>query len=294
MPVLKFQHPISLALGGGGARGFAHIGVLRVLQREGIHIGQISGTSMGSIVGAVYAQTRDANITEEKLKRFLQAPIFQQSQSAVPVQSGPGSFLEQLANQFGQNETLAEMQATIAQRDAAMKAALTELLSDGRIQECAIPYAAVASDLLSGEEVILTRGSIVQAVLASSALPGVFSPVKVDDYLLVDGAATSSVPVRAARFLKPKYKVVAVDVSAQLAPHPDLSNFFQIIMRSNAITGKCYQRQLVSEADVLIQPHVKLFNWSEFQNVDDFIAEGEQAAVKEILQIKKATKIFSM
>lgn len=290
---MRFQKPIALALGGGGARGFAHVGVLRVLQNEGIEIGRITGTSMGSIVGAVYAQTRDARITETKLKQLLQTPVFQQSQNDVPHQSGPGSFMEQIFGQLQQQQkTGTDLQQSIKQRDAAVIEALRRLLSDASIEACKIPYAAVASDLLSGDEVILSRGSIVQAALASSALPGVFSPVAWDDKLLVDGAATSSVPVRAARSLQPKMKVIAVDVSAQLAPHPDLSGFFQIIMRSSAITGKCYQRQLVSEADVVIQPHVKLFNWSEFENVDDFIAEGEQAAVKQLPRIKKAARLL--
>ena len=247
---------------------------------------------MGSIVGAVFAQTQDAGATESKLKQFLKNSIFQESQSDAP-QSGPGSFMELVAGQMQQQkENASQMRAAIKERDAAMILALSELLSDGQIEESSIPYAAVASDLLSGEEIIMDRGSIVQSVLASSALPGILSPVKLADYLLVDGAATSSVPVRAAKSLQPRLKTIAVDVSAQLAPHPDLTNFFQIIMRSSAITGKCYQRQLVKEADVVIQPHVKLFNWSEFQNVDDFIAEGEQAAVKQLPQIKKATRIL--
>ena len=280
-----------MALGGGGARGFAHIGALRVLQREGIRIGQIVGTSMGSIIGAVYAQTQDAKLTEKKVKQFLQTQVFQQSNSDAP-QSGPGSFMEQLADLLCKEKiNTAEMREAMKQRDAGMTTALSELLSDGNIEGCKIPFAAVASDLLSGEEIILKKGSIVQSVLASSALPGVLSPVKLGDYFLVDGAATSSVPVRAARRLNSKQPVIAVDVSSQLAPFPELNNIFQLVMRSSAITGKCYQRQLVSDADVVIQPHVKLFNWSEFENIDDFIAEGEQAAIEQIEKIKKAAKI---
>ena len=247
---------------------------------------------MGSIVGAVYAQSGDAQVTESKIKEFLQSSMFQQSQTEASQQGETGSFLEQLTDQIcREKENAAEMRASIQQRDEAMASALTELLGDARIEDCAIPYAAVASDLLSGEEVVLKQGPLVQAVLASSALPGILSPVPLKEFLLVDGAATSSVPVRAARSLNAKLKTVAVDVSAQLSPHPDLTNFFQIIMRSSAITGKCYQKQLISEADVLIQPHVKLFNWSEFQNIDDFIAEGEQAAVKKISQLRKATRV---
>ncbi len=211
----------------------------------------------------------------------------------MPQHSGPGSFLEHIAEQLcrPRNDDNDPMQA-IAQMDEGMTAALSELLSQDDIRECRIPFAAVASDLLSGEEVVLSQGPIVAAVLASSALPGVLSPVAIGDYLLVDGAATSAVPVRAAKKLAARSKVVAVDVSSQLSPHPDTDNIVQIIMRSSAITGKYYHEVLIREADVLVQPHVKLFSWSEFSNVEDFIAEGEQAAMKQLARIKKAVRIF--
>ena len=152
---------------------------------------------MGSIVGAVYAQSGDAQVTESKIKEFLQSSMFQQSQTEASQQGETGSFLEQLTDQIcREKENAAEMRASIQQRDEAMASALTELLGDARIEDCAIPYAAVASDLLSGEEVVLKQGPLVQAVLASSALPGILSPVPLKEFLLVVGAASSSGPVR--------------------------------------------------------------------------------------------------
>ncbi len=264
-----------------------------MLERERIPIGCIVGTSMGAIIGASYAQTMDSHIVESKIKQLLQLPLFQQPQSPAQQHSGPGSFLEHIAEQLCRPRyDDVDASNAISQMDEGMAAALSDLLSRGDIDDCLIPFAAVASDLVSGQEVILSNGPIVQAVLASSALPGVLSPVAIGDYLLVDGAATSAVPVRAAKKLNPRSKVVAVDVSSRLAPHPNTDNVLQIIMRSSAITGKCYHEELIKKADVLVQPHVKLFNWSEFGNVEDFIAEGEQAAVKQLHRIKKATGIF--
>ena len=288
-----FKRRLALALGGGGARGFAHIGVLRVLEQAGIPISQIVGTSMGAIVGGLYAQTLDSHIVEEKLKLFLESPIFKNNQSEAETRKGAGSWMEQIAERLcnqlrHSNETKERMQ----RMNLELMNTLQGLFPEPVIEKCRIPFAAVASDLRSGEEVVQTHGSIVDAVFASSAMPGVFAPVTKDDYLLVDGAATSPVPVRAARALALRAKIIAVDVSSQLAPFFDEQNVLSVILRSSAVTGIWHHRGLAKEADVLIEPHVKLFSWSEFSNMDDFIAEGEQAALQKLPLIKKAIRLI--
>jgi NTE family protein len=288
---LMFKRRPAVALGGGGARGFAHIGVLRVLEKAGIPISQIVGTSMGAIVGGLYAQTLDSRLVEEKLKRFLESPIFKNNQSGDTKQKGAGSWLEHIAvtlcDQLRHPE---ELKQWMQRMNAEMMSTLQELFPHPGFEKCLIPFAAVASDLLSGEEVVQTSGSIVDAVFASAAMPGVFAPVPKGDYLLVDGAATSPVPVRAARALAPRAEIIAVDVSSQLAPSFDEQNVLSVILRSSAVTGMWHHRSLVKEADVLIEPHVKLFSWSEFSDMDDFIAEGEQAALQKLPQIIKAVR----
>lgn len=287
-----FKHRLALALGSGGARGFAHIGVLKVLERAGIPISQIVGTSMGAIIGGLYAQTRNTHVVEEKLKLFLKSPLFKQNQSEAANQKSAGSWMEYIAEtlseQLRPNETKERMQ----RMNIEMRNTLQELFPQPLIEQCLIPFAAVASDLRSGAEVVQTHGSIAEAVFASSAMPGVFAPVQKGDYLLVDGAATSSVPVHAARALAPSAKIIAVDVSSSLAPFFDEQNIVSVILRSSAVTGMWHHRDLVKEADVLIEPHVKLFSWSEFSNMDDFIAEGEQAALQKLPQIKKAMRLI--
>lgn len=286
------KRSISLALGGGGARGFAHIGVLRILERENIPIKGIAGTSMGAIVGALYAQLKNSHRVEDKIKQFLKSPLFEHTQPTITKQK-PLSLLDQLASELcDQLKDTEKMRQTQAFMDAEMSKAIGSLLGSSDIRDCQIPFAAVATDLRTGREVILAKGPLSQSVFASAAMPGFLSPVSLQGYLLTDGAATSAVPIRAARSLWPNVKVLGVDVSSELSSNPPLDNPIQIILRSSAITGSCYHDELIYEADILLQPRVKLFSWSEFDNLDDFIAEGEQAALKKLHHIKRATRRF--
>jgi NTE family protein len=288
-----FKRPISLALGGGGARGFAHIGVLRILERENIPIKGIAGTSMGAIVGALYAQKQNSHRVEEALKDFIQSPLFQNTTAAAKQQKKPTSFLDFMAIELcEQLKDSVKMRQTIQRMDQEMQQALDLLLGTGDIYDCRLPFAAIASDLRTGSEIVLTTGPISRAVFASAAMPGVFSPVSIDGYLLSDGAATSAVPIRAARSMWPRTKVLAVDVSSKLSTFPPLDNALQIVLRSSAISGHCYHNELVKEADILLQPHVKLFSWSEFDSFEDFVAEGEQAAIKALKKIKRTVRLF--
>lgn len=243
---------------------------------------------MGAIVGALFAQTQNSFAVEKKIKEFLRSPVFERSRTN---HKAFGSFLEQVAVDLcEQLKNARHMRETIAHMDAEMHKAMISLFGTADIRDCAIPFAAVATDLRDGAEIRLTKGSLAQAVLASSAMPGILSPVSIDGYLLSDGAATSAVPVRAARSVWPKTNVVAVDVSSQLSAHPPLDNSLSIIVRNCAITGFFYHKELIKEADVLIQPHVKIFGWNEFDNIDDFISEGEQATLLKSRLIKKVAR----
>jgi len=288
---LIFNRSIVPALGGGGARGFAHIGVLRIFERESIGVKAIAGTSMGAIIGALYAQHPDSFVVEQKIKTFLQSSMFKNSQDSLSAHKGPGSFLEQVANHLCEHVRNADkMRERIQLMDQQMQQSLQEILEPMDIRDTTLPFAAVATDLITGKEVVMRKGPIIQAVLASSAMPGILSPVEMDGYRLTDGAATSSVPVRTAKRLASRHKVVAVDVSSSLSHHPPLDNALSIILRTSAITGTCYKNELLKQADIVIQPQVKLFSWAEFSNIEDFIAEGEQAAIKSLLKIKKALR----
>ncbi len=282
-----------MALGGGGARGFAHIGVLRILQREKVPLSVIVGTSMGAIVGATYAQLANADAVEEKFHALLESPTFKSSgMHFIGKKKIPESWFDQLASHIRDRFVI----NIAANKKAAvgidrLYEALDFLIEDELVERTKIPFAAVSCDLIDGEEVILNKGRIRDAVAASAALPGFLPPVDLNSRLLIDGAATSPVPIRAAKSLGPHDKVVAVDVSQSLSQNPKMENVIDIVLRSNAITARCYHDELIKEADVLIQPQVREFDWFAFDKIDWLIKEGEFAAEEKLEEIHQASKV---
>ncbi len=247
---------------------------------------------MGAIIGALYAQSRDSHQVEKKIREFLKSPLFEKSHPSE-YNKKSNSLLNYLASELcEQLKDADKMRQMTAFMDAEMSKALGALLGGSDIRDSKIPFAAITADLRTGQEIILSKGPMAQSVLASASMPGFLSPVSLNGYVLTDGAATSAVPIRPARALWPKTKVLAVDVSSQLSSNPPLDNAVHVILRTSAITGACYHDELIKQADVLLQPRVKLFSWNEFDNIEDFIAEGEHAAFLKLKQIKKAARRF--
>lgn len=283
-----FNRPIALALGGGGARGFAHIGILRVLEREHIKIGSITGTSMGAIIGAMYAQHSETSQVVNRLHNYLHSSHQKDKRSKTDKKDGQRWF-DHVATLFRDQVLLKDPKKMTFGLDK-LRDSLYYLLDDRRIEDTQIPFSAVATDVLTGEEVILKSGPILRAVAASSALPGVLPPVEYGSHLLIDGAATSAIPVHAAKKMSGHKKVIACDVSADLSSKPRLDNAVDILMRNSRITSQRYRQVIIKEADVLIQPDVGSFHWSHFENIDMFIKEGERAAEQKLSEIKRAAR----
>ncbi len=177
---------VVLALGGGGAKGLAHIGVLKCIEELGWEIGGIVGTSAGALVGGLYAFGYSADELLEIAREASTRKIF--SPKGTKFLSG---FVD----------------------DADYIQFLTELVGRVRIENLKLPFSAVAADIRTGKHIIITKGSLVTAIRASSAIPGIFSPVVSGDYTLVDGAVVELVPVEAAKKVGYRGKIVAVDVS---------------------------------------------------------------------------------
>jgi len=173
---------ITLALGGGGVRGVAHIGVLRALENHGFIINAIAGTSAGGLVGAVYA----AGISTEKIEKAVSEIDKNRSFWHQPDENPSLLGLSGVANK------------------------LSELLADRTFEELKIPFAATAVSLHSGEEIILTKGKVIDAVLATIAVPGVFPSQEIGGRVLIDGGVLDPVPVQVARWMRPDLPVVAV------------------------------------------------------------------------------------
>lgn len=180
---------LGLALGSGSARGFAHIGILRVLRDEGLPVDCIAGTSMGAIVGAVYAAGALPQV-EAMLEKFDWKNMAGLLDPQIPV-----------SGVFGGRQ---------------IEKLLRTLLGDKRIEDFSIPFAAIAADVATGKEVIFTSGDAIKAVRASMSIPGIFTPVLHDNRFLVDGGIVTPVPVRAARMLGADV-VIAVNLAAEMS-----------------------------------------------------------------------------
>lgn len=250
---------IGLALSGGAARGFAHLGVLKVLQAHGIPIDCIAGTSAGSITGAAFA----AGLSVEEI-------------AAVGKKM---SWLRMSRFSFSAKGLLS---------NAAMGKLLRENLPHDKFEDLPVPFAAVTCDLETGEAVVLQEtGDVIDAVRASCAIPGIFAPVEIGGRRLFDGGIVANVPTKAVRGLGAEI-VIAVDVLACGAtywgtPVTFLGIFFQSTMMLLRAASKAHHYR----ADVVIIPKIAHLRPDEIGKMDEFIKLGEEAALEKIDEIKK-------
>ncbi|MGI8638611.1 MAG: patatin-like phospholipase family protein [Pyrinomonadaceae bacterium] len=254
---------IGLALSGGAARGFAHLGVLKVLAEHEIPIDFVAGTSAGSFAGAAFA----SNLRIEE--------IIEMSRKI--------SWFNMAGFSFSPKGLLS---------NAAMGNFINQYFPYKNLEDLPIPFAAVACDLETGEEIILRdTGNLAEAIRASCAIPGVFVPVEIENRLLIDGGVVALVPTKAVRKLGAEI-VIAVDVNASGAtywgtPTTFLGVFFQSAMLLLRTAGKSQHYR----ADVVIIPKISHLRPDAIGKMDDFIKAGEDAALEKIGEIESLINI---
>jgi NTE family protein len=276
-----------LALGGGGARGLAHIGVLKVLESNQITVDVIAGTSIGALIGAVYALHPLAGPLEERARAFVHAPEFHESGLYLfKKKKAAENFFGQVAKYVKERVVinLAHSRPSLV-GGWRVSRAVEFMIEDKNFDDCRLPFACVATDIATGNEVIFREGRLRQAVAASMSIPGFLPPVNYDGYLLVDGAVVAPVPITACRSLGADV-VIAVDVSQHLEGSITLDNVIDIIFRASTITSHRYNKMLLEKAEVIIRPQVGDVHWSEFHNVAALVAEGERAAKRMLPEIQ--------
>lgn len=254
---ISLQRPkIGLALGSGGARGFAHLGVIKVLKEEGIPIDMIAGSSMGALVASFYA----AGLDLDQLYRLSTA----------------------FRRKYYLDFTVPKMGFIAGKR---VKELVRIFTHNKNIEQLDIPVAIVATDLMSGEKVVFKTGPVADAVRASIAIPGIFVPEKWNNRILVDGGVADRVPVSVVKEMGADI-VIAVDVS-QVKRDAEITSIFDVIMQSIDIM----QKELVSyreiASDVMIRPQVQMYSSKSFTNIDDIISIGETEARNQLANIRK-------
>lgn len=246
-PIKLLPPKVALVLGGGAVRGFAHVGVIKVLEAQGIIPDLVVGTSAGSVVGALYA----AGYSGFDLQKIA----FKLEEDSVGDWIIPDrGFI----------------------KGEALQSYINKAVRGQPIEKLKKPFAAVATDLQSGEMMVFQRGNTGQAVRASSSVPGVFQPVNINGRDYVDGGLTSPVPVRVARSLGADV-VIAVDISAKPRA-AKLEGLMDIMLQTFGIMGQSIRNTELPEADVLIRPNTVGFGSADFAKKHEAILEGEKSA----------------
>ncbi len=279
---------ITLALSGGGVKGYALIGALRVIEREGFQIKALAGTSAGGLIGALYAVGYSPDEMEERLRDIDQGSLFSRMHGDGPALFGFGG----------------------------VTAILDELLGEHRFDDTRFPLAVTATDLTTGMPVVIKEGRLVDAVLATSAVPGVFPPHEFGGHLLVDGGVLNPVPVAEARALYPSAPVVAVVLSPplgwrsetkddiatsipqlmtnlplvyRLAGKLRLAQAFNLFLQSMDLSGlMLLDKQLqLEKPEVIIRPKLGQIGLVDHVKVQGVIKAGEHATEEAIMDIHK-------
>jgi len=282
---------VGLALGGGGARGLAHIGVLKVLEKENIPIDLITGTSMGAIIGGVYALKKDISAIEKIAEKYSKISEFNIDFSfSEKERKDKPFFLKKMSDFLKKGYILnLELRRKYIDEGEGIKKIIKDLVGDKAFTDTKIPFAVVAADLVKGEKVILNQGKLFDALLASSSIPGMFPPVILDKKILVDGGIVDVVPIQAAQSLGANF-VIGVNVGQTIKKRVEFDNAVEIFFRSDSITSAELRKLQLSFADVVITPKIGRFHWSDFSKPEQCIREGEIAAQNIILELKKKLK----
>lgn len=282
---------LGLALGGGGARGAAHIGVLKVLHNNGIIPDVIGGASAGAVIGAMYAATQDPDWIDKRFKEFMSSDVYTElGVERLQSDQNPDSVIGQVAK-FVQNRVViarALTRTSIIKKDRLVKA-FDYLIPVKTFKELKIQLNVYATDLQSGETICYNSGDLIDAVTQSGSIPGFVEPTEQKDKLIVDAGVSAPLPVRE---LKNKANfVIGVDISRGAPTQPlKKVNIIEIITRAERITSQYYTDMLAKESDFLIRPDVLGLHWSEFNKYDILVENGMNAANEKIVELKETIK----
>ncbi len=252
---MKKKQKVGVALGSGSARGYANIGVLKVLEEAGIPVDCISGCSMGALVGAFYASGMRLDVLERLMQFVERRNWVDFTLSRMGLISG--NKIEQVIYMLTRKATFADLK---------------------------IPLSVVAVDLRTGEKVVFQEGIVARAVRASISIPGYFVPVEMDGRLLVDGALLDRVPVDVVRDMGADF-IIAVDPN-YYSWHETINSVLDVITCSFDIALREITRQRLQQADVLIAPDMSSVAPSQFEKAREAIEIGERAARKALPQIE--------
>jgi len=257
---------IGLALGGGASKGLAHIGVLKALEEARIPIDMIAGTSMGAVVGGWYAAGGDISSMEGIISSFKKRE--KNMLAKVSLRKGKPKL-----------------------RDGSIMDIIDKHFGNIKMDECKIPFRAVATDVKNGDEIVLSEGKMSDNIRASAAIPVIFDPVDIGDRTLVDGGLINPVPADVVRDMGADI-VIAVDVSTHwfdVSAFPagslTIRNLHSIFYAMVSVLGYQLSKEILKKADIVIRPPVLGYKWLDFRKSEDIIATGYKTAKSSMTDI---------
>lgn len=278
----KYQNEITLALGGGGARGFAHVGVLEFIEKQGLSVKGVVGSSAGAIAAAGWAMGKKSNEMREIVIAFSKTRLAANPLLRSMVDQDIGSEALTLGDRLFSMFCRGRMVKSLLLGESLMPKdyfpkVIEFFLPDILIEEMEVPFAAVATDVMTGEPVILNKGSLRKAVLASCSIPGIAPVVILEDRHLVDGGVASLVPVHEARLLFGG-PVVAVNLERSVDEDMLPRGALDMYLRASDLQALRISDLLLKEADLALHPDVKDVHWADFFKCETVMQNGERAA----------------
>ena len=276
---------IGIALGGGGARGIAHLGVLRVLEQEGIEPALVAGTSAGALAGALWGllgfeasvQAVRETVERESYRKIGFEGLRQKREGLV------GTIVQFMRNGYTYTRAFASRSILSARY---LEETLEHLVGEATFADLPFPFYVTCLDLRKGQDIILTSGKLRDALHASCAIPGLFPPVERDGLRLVDGGATMNVPVEALLLSGADF-VIAVDVGGGVEEAEGEGKALDVLLRADRISSRKLTNLLLRLADFIIRPELGELSWTDFDKVDLLVQLGMEGARKQVRQLKR-------
>lgn len=269
---------LGIALGGGGVRGAAHVGVLQELDEAGIAIDMVAGVSAGAVVGAMYAHSLDGKWVEDQFRKVWASARFQDVAAKRFIQSGPSdSWIHKIRKNLTEHVlAIMSLHRSSIMTNDGLREILRMLIPTQTFDQMQIPLKIVSTDIETGDDIILDKGDLMDALVKSCAIPGIMEPVEDEGKLIVDGGVGMPIPVPALK--EDCQMTLAVDIGLYEFERLDRPNARTIKIRSDIITSNRLKSRLASEADLVIKPDTLGFHWSRFDSGEILFKNGRKAA----------------
>jgi len=277
---------LGIAFGGGSGRGTGHLGIIKCLEEEGIQPDVITGTSIGALLGSLYAYGISFDQIVAAARDILGADEFKNLGFEFFADHKKEQHIKRFNSYIKERLIYAKMVITpyITERETLRKV-IEKIIPDVNIEDLPISFAAATLDLISGKDVFISKGSLIEAEVKAISIAGIFPAWEIDGKILVDGGPTANVPVEAAYSLGAD-KVIGVNLSNKLSRDFELKSAISTNFRVDEIAKFRLNKSQAEKADVLIKPNMESIHWADFSKIDYGIKEGYRAAKGQIKEIR--------